>query len=42
MNLLNFESQYPDEASCKVKSKKDRNSQGALYVRIVVAQPIIG
>jgi hypothetical protein len=41
MNLLNFVSQYIDEANCKVKFKEYRDRQGK-YVRIVVAQSIIG
>jgi hypothetical protein len=30
MNLLNFVSQYPDEASCKAKFKEYRDNQGVI------------
>ena len=30
MNLLNFVEQFPDEASCKVKWKEYRDSQGVV------------
>ncbi len=30
MNLLNFVSQYPDEASCKAKFKEFRDKQGVV------------
>jgi hypothetical protein len=33
MNLLNFVSQYPDEASCKAKWKVMRDQEGVLRPR---------
>jgi hypothetical protein len=30
MNLLNFVSQYPDDASCRIKFKEYRDQQGVI------------